>query len=154
MQLFHQTMEHYKGRFQAIQAGKSHKEGAGGRPTQCHCSAHYTLGGYSQGLVTHPHMQERQGCLGVGTSLIHSLSENASIHDLKFDEVNTIADGFVMHEGESVEDMYRRLTALAVEMRDLEASYQRDRIRHEQSLPMWLNEVHSTSAWPIGLSMN
>jgi hypothetical protein len=39
---------------------------------------------------------------------------NASIQDSKFDELNATVDSFVMNEGESVEDMYRRLTALTV----------------------------------------
>jgi hypothetical protein len=43
---------------------------------------------------------------------------NTSIQDSKFDDFST-ADGFVMNEGESIEDMYRRLTALVVQMRDL-----------------------------------
>ena len=37
---------------------------------------------------------------------------NESIQSSKFDEVNTAADGFVMIEGETAEDMYWRLTAL------------------------------------------
>ena len=51
---------------------------------------------------------------------------NESIQSSKFDEVNTMADGFVMNEGESAEDMYRRLTALAVQLRDLGATFADD----------------------------
>ena len=51
---------------------------------------------------------------------------NESIQSSKFDEVNTMADGFVMNEGESTEDMYRRLTALAVQLRDLGAMFADD----------------------------
>jgi hypothetical protein len=52
---------------------------------------------------------------------------NARIQSSKFDEFNTTVDGFVMNEGESIEDMYRRLTALAVQLRDLRATFSDDR---------------------------
>ncbi|KAK1628228.1 hypothetical protein QYE76_002543 [Lolium multiflorum] len=42
---------------------------------------------------------------------------------LAFDEVNNMADNFVMIEGESPEEMYRRLIALAVQMQDLGATF-------------------------------
>ena len=51
---------------------------------------------------------------------------NESIQSSKFDEVNTMADGFVMNEGESAEDMHQRLTALAVQLRDLGATFADD----------------------------
>jgi cyanophycinase-like exopeptidase len=37
-----------------------------------------------------------------------------------------MADGFVMSEGESAEDMYRRLTALAVQLGELSANFADD----------------------------
>jgi hypothetical protein len=46
---------------------------------------------------------------------------NESIQRSKFDEVNTA--GFVMDEGKTAKDMYQRLTTLAVQMRDVGASY-------------------------------
>ncbi|KAK1609416.1 hypothetical protein QYE76_033089 [Lolium multiflorum] len=48
---------------------------------------------------------------------------NASIQSSRFDEVNNMADNFVMIEGESPEEMYRRLIALAVQMQDLGATF-------------------------------
>jgi hypothetical protein len=48
---------------------------------------------------------------------------NESIQSSKFDEAHAEADAFIMNEGESAEDMYRRLTALAVKLRDLGASH-------------------------------
>jgi hypothetical protein len=48
---------------------------------------------------------------------------NESIQSSCFDEVNNMADNVVMIEGESAEEMYRRLTALAVQMRDLGAKF-------------------------------
>jgi hypothetical protein len=52
---------------------------------------------------------------------------NTSIQDSNFDEVNTAPDGFVLNEGESLEDMYRRLTSITVQMRDIRASYADDK---------------------------
>ncbi|KAK1616982.1 hypothetical protein QYE76_022499 [Lolium multiflorum] len=49
--------------------------------------------------------------------------ENASIQSSRFDEVNNMADNFVMIEGETPEEMYRRLIALAVQMQDLGATF-------------------------------
>ncbi|KAK1610929.1 hypothetical protein QYE76_034602 [Lolium multiflorum] len=48
---------------------------------------------------------------------------NASIQSSRFDEVNNMADNFVMVEGETPEEMYRRLIALAVQMQDLGATF-------------------------------
>ncbi|KAK1607391.1 hypothetical protein QYE76_031064 [Lolium multiflorum] len=48
---------------------------------------------------------------------------NESIQSSRFDEVNNMADNFVMNEGESPEEMYRRLIALAVQMQDLGATF-------------------------------
>ncbi|KAK1664531.1 hypothetical protein QYE76_052690 [Lolium multiflorum] len=48
---------------------------------------------------------------------------NESIQSSRFDEVNNMADNFVMVEGESPEEMYRRLIALAVQMQDLGATF-------------------------------
>ncbi|KAK1694357.1 hypothetical protein QYE76_011054 [Lolium multiflorum] len=48
---------------------------------------------------------------------------NESIQSSHFDEVNNMADKFVMIEGESPEEMYRRLIALAVQMQDLGATF-------------------------------
>ncbi|KAK1558137.1 hypothetical protein QYE76_017536 [Lolium multiflorum] len=48
---------------------------------------------------------------------------NASIQSSRFDEVNNMADNFVMIEGETPEEMYRRLIALAVQMQDLGATF-------------------------------
>ncbi|KAK1619426.1 hypothetical protein QYE76_024943 [Lolium multiflorum] len=48
---------------------------------------------------------------------------NESIQSSPFDEVNNMANNFVMIEGESPEDMYRRLIALAVQMQDLGATF-------------------------------
>ncbi|KAK1667962.1 hypothetical protein QYE76_056121 [Lolium multiflorum] len=48
---------------------------------------------------------------------------NESIQSSHFDEVNNMADNFVMIEGESPEEMYRRLIALAVQMQDLGATF-------------------------------
>ncbi|KAK1616573.1 hypothetical protein QYE76_022090 [Lolium multiflorum] len=48
---------------------------------------------------------------------------NESIQNSRFDEVNNMADNFVMIEGESPEEMYRRLIALAVQMQDLGATF-------------------------------
>jgi hypothetical protein len=48
---------------------------------------------------------------------------NESIQSSRFDEVNNMADNFVMIEGESPEEMYRRLIALAVQMQDLGATF-------------------------------
>ncbi|KAK1694494.1 hypothetical protein QYE76_011191 [Lolium multiflorum] len=48
---------------------------------------------------------------------------NESIQRSRFDEVNNMADNFVMIEGESPEEMYRRLIALAVQMQDLGATF-------------------------------
>ncbi|KAK1618540.1 hypothetical protein QYE76_024057 [Lolium multiflorum] len=48
---------------------------------------------------------------------------NESIQSSRFNEVNNMADNFVMNEGESPEDMYRRLIALAVQMQDLGATF-------------------------------
>ncbi|KAK1692593.1 hypothetical protein QYE76_009290 [Lolium multiflorum] len=48
---------------------------------------------------------------------------NESIQISHFDEVNNMADNFVMNEGESPEEMYRRLIALAVQMQDLGATF-------------------------------
>ncbi|KAK1667730.1 hypothetical protein QYE76_055889 [Lolium multiflorum] len=44
---------------------------------------------------------------------------NESIQSSRFDEVNNMAYKFVMIEGESPEEMYRHLIALAVQMQDL-----------------------------------
>ncbi|KAK1670530.1 hypothetical protein QYE76_058689 [Lolium multiflorum] len=51
---------------------------------------------------------------------------NESIQSSRFDEVNTMANGFIMGEGESAEDMYRRLIALAVQLGDLGAKFADD----------------------------
>ena len=59
--------------------------------------------------------------------LTHLFLGNESIQSSRFDEVNTMADGFVMNDGETVEDMYRRLTALALTMRDLGAAHANDK---------------------------
>ncbi|KAK1682668.1 hypothetical protein QYE76_043516 [Lolium multiflorum] len=48
---------------------------------------------------------------------------NESIQSSRFDEVNNMADNFVMVEVESPEEMYRRLIALAVQMQDLGATF-------------------------------
>ncbi|KAK1682939.1 hypothetical protein QYE76_043787 [Lolium multiflorum] len=48
---------------------------------------------------------------------------NESIQSSRFDEVNNMADNFVMNEGETPEEMYRRLIALAVQMQDLGATF-------------------------------
>jgi hypothetical protein len=40
---------------------------------------------------------------------------NESIQSLKFDVVNTAADGFDMDDGETAKDMYRRLTAICLD---------------------------------------
>ncbi|KAK1643686.1 hypothetical protein QYE76_061491 [Lolium multiflorum] len=48
---------------------------------------------------------------------------NASIQSSRFDEVNNMADNFIMIEGESPEEMYRRLISLAVQMQDLGATF-------------------------------
>ncbi|KAK1619040.1 hypothetical protein QYE76_024557 [Lolium multiflorum] len=48
---------------------------------------------------------------------------NESIQSSRFDEVNNMADNFIMNEGESPEEMYRRLIALAVQMQDLGATF-------------------------------
>ncbi|KAK1653911.1 hypothetical protein QYE76_071716 [Lolium multiflorum] len=48
---------------------------------------------------------------------------NESIQSSRFDEVNNMADNFVMNEGESPEEMYRRLIALTVQMQDLGATF-------------------------------
>ncbi|KAK1664063.1 hypothetical protein QYE76_052222 [Lolium multiflorum] len=48
---------------------------------------------------------------------------NESIQSSHFDEVKNMADNFVMIEGESPEEMYRRLIALAVQMQDLGATF-------------------------------
>jgi hypothetical protein len=55
------------------------------------------------------------------------LQGNESNQSSKFDEVNTGADGFVMNDSETAEDMFRRLTALAVPMRDLGAYYAKEK---------------------------
>jgi hypothetical protein len=62
-----------------------------------------------------PHVHDRIGSLGQARCFI--FVGNASIEDSKFDEVNTVAYGSVMNEGESIEDMYRRLTALPMHAR-------------------------------------
>jgi hypothetical protein len=51
---------------------------------------------------------------------------NGSIQSSRFNEVNNMADDFVMKEGESPEEMYRRLIALAVQMQDLGATFVND----------------------------
>ncbi|KAK1681241.1 hypothetical protein QYE76_042089, partial [Lolium multiflorum] len=56
---------------------------------------------------------------------------NESIQSSRFDEVNNMADNFVMNEGESQEEMYRRLIALAVQMQDLGAMIRLKRIFSE-----------------------
>ncbi|KAK1663545.1 hypothetical protein QYE76_051704 [Lolium multiflorum] len=48
---------------------------------------------------------------------------NESIQSSRFDEVNNMADNFFVIEGESPEEMYRRLIALAVQMKDLGATF-------------------------------
>ncbi|KAK1616250.1 hypothetical protein QYE76_021767 [Lolium multiflorum] len=48
---------------------------------------------------------------------------NESIQSSRFDEVNNMAENFVMNEGESPEEMYRCLIALAVQMQDLGATF-------------------------------
>ncbi|KAK1693890.1 hypothetical protein QYE76_010587 [Lolium multiflorum] len=48
---------------------------------------------------------------------------NESIQCSRFDKVNNMADNFVMNEGESPEEMYRRLIALAMQMQDLGATF-------------------------------
>ncbi|KAK1611543.1 hypothetical protein QYE76_035216 [Lolium multiflorum] len=48
---------------------------------------------------------------------------NGSIQSSRFNEVNNMANDFVMIEGESPEEMYRRLIALAVQMQDLGATF-------------------------------
>ncbi|KAK1607116.1 hypothetical protein QYE76_030789 [Lolium multiflorum] len=48
---------------------------------------------------------------------------NESIQSSRFDEVNNMANNFVMVEGESPEEMYQRLIALAVQMEDLGATF-------------------------------
>ena len=59
--------------------------------------------------------------------LTHLFIGCESIQSSKFDEVNTKAEGFAMLEEENAEDLYRRLTALGVRMRDLGASYADDK---------------------------
>ncbi|KAK1630880.1 hypothetical protein QYE76_005195 [Lolium multiflorum] len=57
---------------------------------------------------------------------------NESIQSSRFDEVNNMADNFVMIEGETPEEMYRRLIALAVQMQDLGATFLDDHwIKHK-----------------------
>ncbi|KAK1691973.1 hypothetical protein QYE76_008670 [Lolium multiflorum] len=51
---------------------------------------------------------------------------NASIQSSCFDEVNNLADNFVMLEGESAEDVHWRLMALAVQLGDLGATFADD----------------------------
>jgi hypothetical protein len=48
---------------------------------------------------------------------------NESIQSSRFDEINNLANNFVMVEGESAEEMYWCLTALDVQMRDLWAMF-------------------------------
>jgi hypothetical protein len=48
---------------------------------------------------------------------------NESIQSSRFDEVNNMADNLLMIEGESPEEMYHHLIALAVQMQDLGATF-------------------------------
>ncbi|KAK1686022.1 hypothetical protein QYE76_046870 [Lolium multiflorum] len=51
---------------------------------------------------------------------------NESIQSSRFDEVNNMADNFLMQEGESTEEVHRRLTALTVQLGDLGANFADD----------------------------
>jgi hypothetical protein len=51
---------------------------------------------------------------------------NEGIQSSRFDEVNNAADNFVMLEGETAEEVHRRLTALALQLNDLGANFAYD----------------------------
>jgi hypothetical protein len=81
-------------------------------------------------LAVYPKDRAHIHTLNIAKEAWDSLDElflgNESIQRSKFDEVNTMADGFVMNEGESAEDMYRRLTKLVMQLRDLCATFADD----------------------------
>ena len=69
------------------------------------------------------HISHFSSAKEVWDHLTHLFIGCESIQSSKFDEVNTEAKGFAMLEEENAEDLYCRLTALGVLMRDLGASY-------------------------------
>ena len=70
-----------------------------------------------------PHIEQLTTAKEAWNTLSEVFIGNESMRSNRFEEISNEAEGFYMEEGESHEDMYRRLKALATTFRDLGAYY-------------------------------